>query len=208
MSEKKNIEIICPKCGQNTGFPEESEKAYCMHCGAEITRAMIEPKAKDMDRYELVKSELLEEFPNLLIMTNPEEAIKAFHRKYYEDYFFRFQNIHGETLKKISVIYDNSENVAMDLQQIAESLAKKAKKKIEETNRFKREKALMDFNCIMAFYVFPAVFSNGSPEDKIFVDALIAKWTEQFPKVVLGAATFEEIKSGFKRKLFGIPIGF
>ena len=208
MAEKSNKEIVCPKCSQNTGFPEESEKAYCMHCGAEITRDMIKPKEKNISQNEIAKSMLLENFPDLLLKTDPEEAIKAFHRKYYEDYFFRFKNVHGETLKRISVVYENSEHVSMDLEQIAEALAVRAKQKIDETKRFKREKTLMDFNCIMAFYIFPAVFSNESPEDKVFVDALISKWNQQFPKVMLGSATFEEIKSGFKRKLFGIPIGF
>ena len=207
MTDKANLEVMCPKCGLNTGFPEESEKAYCMHCGAEITRDMIAPKEKNKDRYELAQKELLEKFSDLLLKTDPDEAIKAFHRKYYEDYFFRFKNVHGEMLKKIWIIYENSENLTMDLDQIAESFAKNAKKRIEDTKRFKRERTLMDYNCIMAFYIFPAIFSNESESDKLFVDCLIAKWKEQFPKVVLGAATFEEIKSGFKRKLFGIPIG-
>ncbi len=142
----------------------------------------------------------------LLLDLEPKTAIKNFKRKAYTDFFQQYCEKEKEIYAKLLILFAESAKPAEDMQEIAAPLIQKAEDIIQKTSRFARERELMDLNCVMAFYVLPGILTIESEHAKEFALTITGQWKEAFPDTQLTPGTYEEINSGFQRKIFGIPI--
>jgi hypothetical protein len=60
---------------------------------------------------------------------------------------------------------------------------------------------------MMAFYVFPGLLTIKDESSRLLTEVIVKVWKDAFPKINLGIADFDDINSGFRRRIFGIPLG-
>ena len=142
----------------------------------------------------------------LLLDMDPKLALKNFKKSKYETFFGEYCNKEKEIYAKLKELFENSSDLSDDMKEAAMPLIKRAEYIVKSTGRFTRERQLVDLNCVMAFYVLPGILTIGSKEAGDFALVIAGLWKETFPNAQITPGTFEEINSGFRKKLFGVPI--
>lgn len=201
------IQVTCPYCKELTSFVEDAEKTFCMHCGKEILKKDVVDVPKEQQKSIEAFDYLFDNFQKLLFTIDPSKGIKAFNKKKYEPFFIEYTTAHKEIYSNLQVLFSNSEHLEEDLGKIAGDFVIKAKKRIDEVSKFSRDRELTDLNCIMAFYVFPGLLTINDESSRLLAEMIVKVWKEAFPKINLGIADFDDINSGFRKRIFGIPIG-
>lgn len=152
------------------------------------------------------KEYLKNSIERLLFDLEPKLAMKNFKKSRYENFFREYTQKEDDIYKKLAALFEESEDPSEDMAELAMVLVKKAGETVRATGRFARERRLMDLNCVMAFYVFPGILTIGSERAQDFTLVIAAQWKAEFPNAQLTPGTFEEVDSGFQRRIFGIPI--
>lgn len=142
----------------------------------------------------------------LLLDLEPKMALRSFKRKHYTNFFEQYCEKEKEIYAKLAKLFEESDNLEADMQEVAAPFVQKAEELIKMARRFSRERELMDLNCVVAFYVLPGILTIDSEHAKEFALVITNQWKEVFPNTQLTPGTYEEINSGFQRKIFGIPI--
>lgn len=142
----------------------------------------------------------------LLLDLEPKMALRSFKRKSYTGFFQQYCEKEKEIYGKLKELFDGSTDLEADMREVAAPLVLKAQELIQKTGRFSRERELMDLNCVAAFYILPGILTIDSEHAKEFALVITEQWKEAFPNTQLTPGTYEEINSGFQRKIFGIPI--
>ena len=144
--------------------------------------------------------------PNLLTVLNVKEAMANFKKKYYEGYFFSYRDSISDVNEEIVKMYD-SPDVSSEMESAAEALVSFVSEKRKNTFFFNRTAVLVDMQCLMVFYVLPALLKNPPAfRSKEFTDLISKRWNETFPKSVINAADFEDIYNGFRTTIFGFSM--
>ncbi len=151
--------------------------------------------------------DLENEFTKLLLFQEPSKLLKTFTKKKYNDSFHQYCETHKVLLDQLSDLYkkENASNENMAL--IVIPVVQKSKEFVDGTGFISRNRYLLDLNCILAWFVIPALLERKEEKAKILAELLVDAWKKTFPAVELGIASFEEISEGFKNtKIFGLPI--
>lgn len=192
------IERICPHCQEKMQVPEELDTAICMYCGKSISFAK-EP-CLDAGAQEEAFVKIREELPKMLLSLT--DGFQNFKRDTYPERFQKAYRSHIDTLTAIEELYqgcaDKEEavgRVAGDfIAEIEGSLAAIPKKNT-------REKYQMEYNLMMVAYVLPAIMEYKGDSSQPLAQELAGRWRQAFKNSEINVATFEQINSGFRRKL-------
>ncbi len=142
----------------------------------------------------------------LLTVLNKDEAMRNFKKKYYEDFFFSYRDSISDINEEIIRVYDSPDSED-ELVSAADSLVGFAKNEWEKTIFFRKTVVLVDMQCMMVFYVLPALLKNPPVErSKAFTDMICEKWNSTFKKSTINAADFDVIYQGFRTTIFGFEV--
>ena len=68
-----------------------------------------------------------------------------------------------------------------------------------------RTGTLMDLNCFLIYYIFPAILKNEGERASVICDTLRNTWNSRF-KCDINYTDYDSLMSGFKKKLLGIAV--
>ncbi|SFU84320.1 hypothetical protein [Butyrivibrio sp. M55] len=77
----------------------------------------------------------------------------------------------------------------------------------EEFKKFGKVRTgeLMDLNCFLIYYIFPAILKNEGERAAAICDTLKDTWNSRF-KCDINYTNYESLMGGFKKKLLGIMV--
>ena len=68
-----------------------------------------------------------------------------------------------------------------------------------------RTGTLMDLNCFLIYYIFPAILKNEGERASVICDTLRNTWNSRF-KCDINYTDYDSLMIGFKKKLLGIAV--
>ncbi len=156
-----------------------------------------------------MSKELNEKFSFILEDLDIDLAMKYFTREKYLPFMDGYCERNTEVYDLILSTMENDEDWEAQICEAAAIMAENAKARIKKSIFFKRQKQEIDMAYGITCFVFPGLLTLSEKNEKIgrVCEIVSSEWGKVFPKVSnIGAATKEEIHSGFKRKIFGIPL--
>ncbi len=142
----------------------------------------------------------------LLDVLDSNAAMKNFRKSRYEDFFLEYRRSTSDIHEEIIKMYA-SDNKEDEMKSAADHLVSYAKERYDSVIFFKKSTTIVDMQCMMVFYVLPAMLKNPSEEDsKMFTDILSEKWNTVFPKETIKAAGYDEIYNGFRTTILGFNV--
>lgn len=143
---------------------------------------------------------VLTELPKMLF--DNKDVMKQFNKDAYSDSFAGYMAQFSDVLSAAEEEYNLTENKEEYLNSIAEAFLSPAKCEYEEIKKkAKKDAYVIDHNSVMAIYVLPALNEYQGTFNKALIPVLLDKWNSYFKQYTLKAGSFNEINSGFKRKL-------
>ena len=199
--ESEMITLRCPTCGKEIQIPAELETFSCLYCGAKLRMAdFLQPPvpANEADR-AYVLAHLLDcvrDFPR---------QYKQFNRKQYEPSF----QTHLEAVTPCFEALDRYICAQPQRrQQLLEGFAEEFLRQWEDWHqtqakgKTKRERLMFDNKLTLAWYTMPALGYLSLSVSQDFAETLRDRFNAVYPKNNFGLATYEELRSGFRKRSF------
>lgn len=159
-----------------------------------------------MENWEEALERLNENYQTLLFDLDPTVVMRQFKKNKYENFMTQYCEKHQAIYQDLKLVYDSCEDYEKLLIEPAKRMAQKGKQRIDGTFFIKREREQMDLNCVLAFFVFPGLLELNEEKAHKVAEITAGEWKKAFPKTDLGIASKDEILSGFRKKIFGVPI--
>lgn len=196
------IKGTCPKCKGELQMPEELDKIICMYCGAEIQKLEALSQNKEILKDSVYLNDIKEAKKNLSeIIFHFNDPLAKFNKKEYKLEFRNFYNKHEKVFVKIEQLYIKSPVKEELIKEIADSFLESVKTILDKLkNKRKKEEALLNYNMLMAVYVFPAILELEGESSTPLAQSILDGWKENFPKTNLSIASFKSINDGFNKK--------
>ena len=121
--------------------------------------------------------------------------LDSFKRHLYPESFQAYLRKYIEVIDAIEQVYLKSESPDEEwLEKLADHLVEQAANELERIpKKGKRNEQLVNFNMILAVYVFPAILEQKGQSAEPFTDLLVEKWNTAF-KTSVGKANYEKIE--------------
>ena len=138
----------------------------------------------------------------LLEAGNP---LASFKKDRYPEAFQAYLRKHLEVLDAVEQVYQAEEEKNEGeggkwLEKLADRLVDVAGAELERSpKKGQRNEQLINYNMILAVFLFPAVLEQKHPSAEPLTDLLVEKWNTAF-KTSVGKASYEKIESGCHRK--------
>ncbi|RDU23012.1 CFI-box-CTERM domain-containing protein [Anaerosacchariphilus polymeriproducens] len=192
----------CPNCKGELQIPEELDKVICMYCGGEILKCDALNQNKEIlndPEYLNEIKETKEKFSKTLFELN--DPMKNFNKKEYKSEFQKFYSQNEKTLVKIEQLYQKSPVKDQLLKEFADTFLEAVKDALaKQKSKRKADDALLDYNMILAVYLFPAILELEGSSSQPLAQTVLDCWKENFPKTNLALSSFENINEGFNKK--------
>lgn len=135
------------------------------------------------------------------MLMEEENPLAAFKKDKYPAAFQDYVHKYAEVLDAIEKVYQEEENPQQWLEKLSDRLVNEAKGQLDLIpKKSKRTDQLINYNMILAIYVFPAILECKGQSAEPLSDLIVEKWNKEF-KTSVGSATYEKIEAGFHRKL-------
>lgn len=194
-------EGTCPRCHEKIQVPDDREKILCMYCGEEILvkKALGEEKETDYVAYGEHYNHALQKLQELI--GTCYKPMQDFKKNLYEGVFQNFYSSHRSMFEAMEYVYQQDGNPDAWIHKMVSCVLEAAQADLK-TLKFKGQKnqRLLDYNFLISVYLIPAVLKYPAEVSEPFADTLIASWNETFDTSI-GKARFDDIDSGFHRKL-------
>lgn len=195
-------EGTCPKCHEKIQVPEDREKILCMYCGEEIlvARALGKERSRtEAAAYEENRSSALAKLGE--VVRTCQKPMQDFRKDRYEGIFDAFYTSHRDMFEAMEYVWQTAEEPEDWLREMTEHVIEAAETDMSAyKTRGQRNQRLLDHNFQISVYLIPAVLKYPAKVSQPFADQMIASWNHVFG-TTLGKATYDEINSGFRRKL-------
>ena len=134
------------------------------------------------------------------MLLQEENPMASFKKNVYPEAFQAYLRRHMDTIQAIEAVYQQEENPAAWTEKLAERLVTAAQTELENIpKKGKRSEQQINYNMLLAIYVFPAILEMKGQSADPLTDAIIEKWNTTF-RTAVGKADYEKIESGFHRK--------
>lgn len=156
-----------------------------------------------------MSKELNDRFSFILTDLDIDLAMKFFTREKYLPFMEGYCERNREVYDLILSVMEGSEEWEKDISEAASIMAVDAKERVRKSIFYKRQKQEIDMAYAITCFVLPGIMTLSDKNENVrrVCEIIAEEWGKVFPKVNnIGTATAEEIQSGFKRKIFGIPL--
>lgn len=131
-----------------------------------------------------------------------ETYAKSFNKKNYEPIFLSDYDKYKETFSLITKEYECSNDPECYLQEVARYIPDKMHGELLEcTNRRKKEQYLMTRNLGMVSFVIPLFLYGRNDVLNQLAAQMVEAWNDHEVDMKISAATYEDIKGGFKNHM-------
>ena len=195
----KFISAECPHCQKELQVPDDAENIVCMYCAQPIdVKSLL---AKRNSGLSNDYKRLMDEAESLLSDEIFSRAIKLKNTKNkpYEDDFRIYQSMISPSLKAYCLAATENDEAAnyfsgVIFDRFQKQFALDGIKKESDARFF-------DWRYMIVAFTIPAILEQHTPAAEALADGFLAKWNAYYPKNPLGKATFEDINSGFRKRL-------
>lgn len=149
--------------------------------------------------------EVMQQFPQIIQGLN--DPLKQFKRNCYEDAFEEYKEQFKGLFSNLQLLYYVAEaEGGKDAQEeLLEALSDRLiSVVVEELNaitlKSRQKKETYNKNMILVTFSIPLIMANKTDYCKSLANKISDKWTEHYPTLRAGVATFEEINGGFGHK--------
>lgn len=194
---------ICKNCGREIPVPAELSVFSCVYCGAKLSLADYAAPACPADPADLA----LAEAHILDCVRDYPDAFKHFNRKQYEPFYQTYQEAVAPAFAAMDrwVCAHPEER-----QALLEGFAARFLDQWEDFHqnhpkaRSKRAKEKLAFSnkLTLALFAVPAIRGLGLSISADFPRLLQERFREKYPENTFELATYEEIRSGFRKPFF------
>lgn len=147
--------------------------------------------------------------PQLILDLDIDFAMKYFNKAHYYEFLDKYIERHEAVFSAVKECV-SGENWQVEFTEASRTLAEEVKAYIKKKFILRRKKLELDYVYSLVCFVIPALMdlrAEVSDIDKA-CRILADVYSEYFPQNdKLGVATREEIQSGFKLRILGIPVG-
>lgn len=128
--------------------------------------------------------------------------LSSFKKSLYPEAFQTYLRKYIEVIDAIEKVYVKEDGVDEEwLDKLADRLVEQAENELMQIpKKGKRNERLVDYNMILAVYMFPAILEQKGQSAEPLTDRIVEKWNAHF-KTSIGRASYENIESGFHKKL-------
>lgn len=150
---------------------------------------------------------IMQSLPNVLLDLDLDFAMKNFNKAKYLKFMDKLCEYNEEALKDVEVLITSGDGWEAEFEVVADAVAECAKNLVKKKFFITRARYEIDLAYAMTCFVFPCIMTIEHDNARKACEIMSASWGKQFPSMNnIGVATKEEIHSGFKTKIFGIPI--
>lgn len=152
---------------------------------------------------------LAETLPSLILDLDIDFAMKQFNKKQYYTFLEKYSEVNATALEDLKAVL-SKEDWETELRAAADKLAGDTASFVKRKFILFRKKTELDLVYGLVCIVFPAILdlSETCPNAKEACEIIRDSWIAVFPQNEgIGIASKEEIQSGFKLRIFGIPVG-
>lgn len=134
------------------------------------------------------------------MLLREENPMKYFKKNVYPEAFQAYLRRHMETLNAIEAVYQQEEHPEEWAEKLANHLVEAAQAELEAiTKKGKRSEQQINYNMILAVFVFPAFLEQKGDCAEPVTDVIVKKWNKAF-RTSVGKADYAKIESGFHKK--------
>ena len=134
------------------------------------------------------------------MLLNAGNPLASFKKDKYPDAFLAYRNQYIEVIDAIEKVYQEEENPQQWLEKLSDHLVQEARRELDSIpKKSKRNDMQINYNMILAIYVFPAILEQKNQSAEPLTDRIVDKWNSEF-KTAVGKATYDKIEAGFHRK--------
>ena len=134
------------------------------------------------------------------MLLREENPMKYFKKNVYPEAFQAYLRRHMETLNAIEDVYQQEEHPEEWAEKLANHLVEAAQAELEAiTKKGKRSEQQINYNMILAVFVFPAFLEQKGDCAEPVTDVIVKKWNKAF-RTSVGKADYAKIESGFHKK--------
>lgn len=128
--------------------------------------------------------------------------LSSFKKSLYAEAFQTYLRKYIDVIDAIEKVYVKEDGVDEEwLDKLADHLVDQASDELGRIpKKGKRNEQLVNYNMILAVYLFPAILEQKGQSAEPLTDRIVEKWNSAF-KTSVGKASYEKIESGFHRKL-------
>mgnify|MGYP003300029376 CR=1 FL=1 len=194
-------EGTCPKCHETIQVPEGRDRILCMYCGQEIRvdEALGKKKEFDVVRYGESYNKAMLDMKD--IIRKCDDPVKRFKKDSYESEFERFHSSHRGMYEAIAYVYQNDEQPEKWMQKLADLLVAEAKADMDGYKaKSKKTQRQLDLNLMLSVYLIPSIRKYPAEFSELLADCVVETWNKEL-KASVGKASFDDIESGFHKKL-------
>jgi hypothetical protein len=193
------VSANCPHCGKELQIPDDTESIVCMYCAQpiDVKTLLAKPAKVPGENYQ----RLMHEAESLLCdeIFKTRIQMKNIKLNTYSGDFESYAALFSPALKSFCLAATENDKAA---DYFAGVLFNRFLKQFESEG-IKKESDPRFFDCryMIVSFTVPAILQQNTPAADALADCFLAKWNEHFPKYRLGKSRFEEINSGFRKKL-------
>lgn len=154
-----------------------------------------------------MSNSLKQTLPAALLDLDMDFALKMFTKEKYSGFMESLCQKHSDVLSDMRALISSGDGWQDEMKDIAGVMADMAKKRVQKKFILNRSREEMDLNYALTCFIFPMLMTIGNDEIKQACIIISKEWGVVFPKAAnIQATTIEDIQTGFKRRIFGIPI--
>lgn len=143
-----------------------------------------------MDTYNIIST----------ILSENHDFLGHFSRDKYADAFKTFCEKYADFFKSVNTVYNEESDKMAYVDSLADSLIAPIKEEYDKVKKSNKSNYLIDNNLLLVIYLLPAIGSFKGDFSEDLQNSITTKWNAAFNQKIK-AGNFEEINSGFKRKL-------
>lgn len=129
--------------------------------------------------------------------------LKKLKRKVYEENMVYFRKTYGALLEDMVHLVAQDEQPERVANELAEELIQGVRERFAPKGRVGANTQI-DLNLFMIYYVFPGLLFIPGENASLLAETICQKWRASFAKSEIRYFPYEEIRDGFKEKIFGI----
>lgn len=154
--------------------------------------------------------DIVQDFQKLITELDLKFAMNNFTKKNYYDFMKGYIEKNQEIYEALLALMASDENWQNTFERACQNFSDSVKAYISKKFFLNRKKYELDFIYVLVCYILPSMmeFREQNPKMEEACKILVANVEKSFPgNTGIGVATKEELQSGFKTRIFGIPVG-
>lgn len=202
MSHDKFMNGTCPACGEALTVPAHLKEFSCLYCGKRLSGEDLQRPAEKTDT-DAAAAKAYYEAHILQTITAHLGIDKQVTNSAYAKAFAHYTASNEETFRQLQAAVSGDHLTPEDAVTLYLDQLERHWK--EDTTRKQSVKFKMQTDkFVIAVFLVPMIRSLKLPISEEYCEVLQKQWCERHPKSPFYLGTYEEMQSGFQKKILGL----